>query len=156
MKQKTDVSCVLLSGALSEQVPTSAMFSQWVQQVIDHQGKFFQVSIEVVNEDFSRQLNNDYRGKDKPTNVLSFPLDIPAELEQDLIGDLAICSNVVEQEALEQNKPLMHHWAHMTIHGTLHLLGYDHIDDEEAEQMEALEIKLLKGLNIANPYGDGL
>ncbi len=154
MKQKVDEPSVLLSSEVAEHVPTVAMFCEWVELVINHHGQFFQVSIEVVDEAFSQQLNNDYRGKNKPTNVLSFPLDLPAEIEHDLIGDLAICSSVVNNEALQQGKPLMHHWAHMTIHGTLHLLGYDHINDDEAEEMEALEINLLKQLNIANPYED--
>ncbi|MCB1605300.1 MAG: rRNA maturation RNase YbeY, partial [Xanthomonadales bacterium] len=87
-----------------------------------------------------------------PTNVLSFPLELPECVESELIGDLAICADVVEKEALEQNKPLLNHWAHMTIHGCLHLLGYDHVDEQEAEEMESLEVKLLAKLNIPNPY----
>lgn len=105
-----------------------------------------------MNSEESQSLNSQYRGKDKPTNVLSFPFEVPDGIELDLLGDLIICADVVEKEAQEQDKPLLHHWAHMVIHGTLHLLGYDHISDDEAEEMEALEIKLLAHLSIPDPY----
>ncbi|MGL5337628.1 MAG: rRNA maturation RNase YbeY, partial [Aeromonas veronii] len=93
-----------------------------------------------------------YRGKDKPTNVLSFPFEAPPGLELPLLGDLVICRQVVEREAEEQGKPLMAHWAHMVVHGSLHLLGYDHIEDEEAEEMEALERDIMQELGFADPY----
>ena len=136
----------------SESAPEESYFSLWVETVIEEHGKFFEVSIEIVDEQTSQELNNTYRHKDKPTNVLSFPLELPECVESELIGDLAICADVVEKEALEQNKPLLNHWAHMTIHGCLHLLGYDHVDEQEAEEMESLEVKLLAKLNIPNPY----
>jgi probable rRNA maturation factor len=91
---------------------------------------------------------------DKPTNVLSFPFESPPEVKLDLLGDLVICAEVVEQEAQQQNKNLMHHWAHMIVHGTLHLLGYDHVEDSDAQQMEALEITILAKLAIDDPYQD--
>ncbi|MEE4244633.1 MAG: rRNA maturation RNase YbeY, partial [Kangiellaceae bacterium] len=96
--------------------------------------------------------NSQYRQKDKPTNVLSFAADIPNYIESDLLGDLAICAVVVEQEALVQNKKLSDHWAHLTVHGCLHLLGYDHIEDSDAEKMEALEVTALRKLGIDDPY----
>jgi len=93
-----------------------------------------------------------YRGKDRPTNVLSFPFECPDEVELLLLGDLVICRQVVEREAIEQEKPLMAHWAHMIVHGSLHLLGYDHIEDDEAEEMESLETEIMQGLGFADPY----
>ena len=106
----------------------------------------------VVSETVSQTLNDQYRGKNKPTNVLSFPAEIPEFVESELIGDMVICAPLVQKEAEQQNKSLQDHWAHLTIHGCLHLLGFDHIEDEEAEQMEAIEIKVLQQLGIANPY----
>ncbi len=143
---------VLLNNATETSVPSIDQFNTWVNAVIQQHGSYFQVSIEIVDKETSQDLNNTYRGKAKPTNVLSFPLELPEFVKEDLIGDLAICAQVVEQEALEQNKPIFSHWAHLTIHGTLHLLGFDHIDDVEAKEMEALEIKLLNQLDIENPY----
>lgn len=116
-----------------------------------------EVVIRIVDEDESRELNHQYRGKNKSTNVLSFPMELPQELaavaDENMLGDLVICAPVVAREAAEQNKPLQHHWAHMVIHGMLHLQGHDHIEDDEAAEMESLEIKLLQQLGIANPYG---
>jgi probable rRNA maturation factor len=108
--------------------------------------------IRVVDKDESQQLNRDFRKKDKPTNVLSFPYEmIPGE-ENYLLGDLAICADIILKEASEQNKMPHAHWAHMIIHGTLHLLGYDHIEEKEAQAMEQLEIKIMALLDFSNPY----
>ncbi len=111
-----------------------------------------QVSIRIVDEAESQQLNSSYRGKDRPTNVLSFPMQLPEELDLPMQGDLVICAPVVEREAREQHKTSRAHWAHMVIHGMLHLQGYDHIEDDEAQHMERLEIELLQQLGFANPY----
>jgi len=111
-----------------------------------------EVTLRLVDEDESRQLNHQYRGKDKPTNVLSFPFEAPAGITVPLAGDLVICAPVVAREAIEQNKTPEAHWAHMVIHGMLHLQGYDHIEDADAEVMEALEIRLLADLGYNNPY----
>lgn len=115
-----------------------------------------ELTIRVVDETESQALNNEYRGKDKPTNVLSFPFEWPEGLPADaltpMLGDLAICAAVVQHEAQQQHKSADAHWAHMIIHGVLHLLGYDHIEDADAETMETLEIELLAGLGYANPY----
>lgn len=100
----------------------------------------------------SHSLNLTYRGKDKPTNVLSFPFEVPPGMEMSLLGDLVICRQVVEKEAQEQGKPLEAHWAHMVVHGSLHLLGYDHIEDDEAEEMEALETEIMLALGYEDPY----
>jgi probable rRNA maturation factor len=113
------------------------------------------VTIRIVDEVESNDLNLTYRGKDKPTNVLSFPFECPPGVEDfPLLGDLIICRQVVEQEASEQQKTLESHWAHMVIHGSLHLLGYDHIEDDEAEEMEALEKEFMHTLNFPDPYKD--
>lgn len=132
--------------------PDSAQFQIWLNQVAEKLNVDGEICIKIVDEIESQDLNHTYRNKDKPTNVLSFSADLPDFVESDYLGDLAICASVVEQEAMEQNKILTHHWAHMSIHGMLHLLGYDHIEDEEAEEMEALETEILSGLGIADPY----
>jgi probable rRNA maturation factor len=113
-----------------------------------------EVSVYIVDEAESQTLNHEYRNQNKPTNVLSFPADIPAELGIPLLGDLVICAPVVEREALEQGKTEAAHWAHMLAHGTLHLLGYDHINDTDAELMEALETRILGGLGFPAPYAE--
>lgn len=111
-----------------------------------------EVTIRIVASDESAALNSQYRGKSGPTNVLSFPFEAPAGITVPLAGDLIICASVVEKEAAEQQKTLTEHWAHMVVHGMLHLQGYDHIDDDDAEVMEALEIRLLGQLGFSNPY----
>ncbi|WP_130803379.1 rRNA maturation RNase YbeY [Acinetobacter ihumii] len=116
-----------------------------------------EIGIACVDNEDSHRLNLEYRGKDKPTNVLSFPSDIPEEvlplLDARPLGDLVICIPVVLQEAIEQNKTAHDHFMHMLVHGTLHLLGYDHeLSDEDAEEMEALEIEILAKLGLDNPY----
>ena len=116
-----------------------------------------EIGIACVDNDESHKLNLQYRQKDKPTNVLSFPSDLPDEMAQILdtfpIGDLVICIPVVLQEAIEQEKTPIEHFTHMLVHGTLHLMGYDHeTSDEDAEEMEALEIEILKKLGFDNPY----
>jgi probable rRNA maturation factor len=111
-----------------------------------------ELTVRIVGPEEIRALNRDYRGKDKPTNVLSFPADIPDHIDLPLLGDLIVCADVVRNEAAEQHKSTQDHWAHMVIHGTLHLLGFDHIDDDEAQEMELLEISILQQLGIDNPY----
>ncbi len=134
------------------ELPDTRAFTVWASAALAGLRETAELSIRLVDEAESQALNGQYRGKDAPTNVLSFPADLPPELELPLLGDLVICKQLVEREAVEQNKPIMHHWAHLVIHGTLHLLGFDHIDDDEAEEMEAREIALLKQLDIPNPY----
>jgi len=118
------------------------------------------LAINVVDESASQVLNRDFRQKDKPTNVLSFPMDMPdlpmdiPEMidEMNILGDLAICADIVAREAKEQKKALNAHWAHMVIHGVLHLQGYDHINDRDAEEMETLEREILSKLGYPDPY----
>jgi len=137
-------------------LPTVEDFQRWADIALCDDGDA-EVTIRIVDEAESRELNHQYRGKNKSTNVLSFPMELPEELatavDEIMLGDLVICAPVVAREAAEQNKSLLHHWAHMVIHGMLHLQGYDHIEDDEAEEMESLEIKLLQQLGIENPYG---
>jgi|GEM_PF-287529 len=116
--------------------------------------EIFEVTLRIVDLVESRQLNSDYRNKDKPTNVLSFPFEAPEHIEMPFLGDLVVCAAVVEQEAKEQDKQVTNHWAHLCVHGLLHLLGYDHIDEEEAQEMEGLETAILAKLNIDDPYQD--
>jgi probable rRNA maturation factor len=133
-------------------LPTEADFVRWVETVLQQQKSEGEICIRLVTPEESRELNHDYRGKDQPTNVLSFPFDVPPGIPVTLLGDLVICAEVVAREAEEQHKSLLDHWAHMVVHGTLHLLGFDHINDDEAEAMEALERALLARLDIADPY----
>jgi len=133
-------------------LPTQAEFETWVRTAVGQTMPEVELTIRIVEVAESQLLNLTYRGKDKPTNVLSFPFEAPPEVELPLLGDLVICAHVVEQEAIEQNKPLNAHWAHMVIHGCLHLLGYDHIIDQEADEMESLETQLVEGLGFTNPY----
>ena len=136
----------------NSQLPSQAEFELWVRTALGNTMDEAELTIRIVDSSESQMLNNTYRGKDKPTNVLSFPFEAPPEIELPLLGDLVICAAVVENEALEQNKPLQAHWAHMVVHGCLHLLGYDHIDDIEAEEMESLETQLIEGLGFTDPY----
>ncbi|WP_339664986.1 rRNA maturation RNase YbeY [uncultured Pseudomonas sp.] len=133
--------------------PDDDSFLRWVGLALGA-GTDRELTIRLVDEDEGRSLNHTYRGRDYATNVLSFPADLPPELDLPLLGDLVVCAPVVAREATEQGKPLNAHWAHMVIHGCLHLLGYDHIDDTEADEMETLERELLAKLSIADPYLD--
>ncbi len=134
-------------------LPTEAQFQQWLEASILPFQDVAEVTVRIVDEAESQQLNFEYREKDKPTNVLSFPFELPPGVEElPLLGDLVICAQVVAAEAQEQGKELHHHWAHMVVHGCLHLLGFDHINDADAEEMEAEEILILQQLGIKNPY----
>lgn len=134
-------------------IPSEAQFQQWLDAAVTPFQDNAEVTIRIVDEAESQQLNFDYREKDKPTNVLSFPFQQPPGIEElPLLGDLVICAQVVEREANEQNKPLAAHWAHMVVHGCLHLLGFDHITEDEAQEMEAEEIQILADLGFPNPY----
>lgn len=133
-------------------LPTEAQLQQWLESAITLFQPQAEVTIRIVESAESQQLNRDYRGKDKPTNVLSFPFEAPPGIEIDLLGDLIICKQVVEAEAKEQNKSLSAHWAHMVVHGSLHLLGYDHIDDDEADEMESIETEIMQKLGFEDPY----
>ncbi|HET8899666.1 MAG TPA: rRNA maturation RNase YbeY [Rhodanobacteraceae bacterium] len=135
-------------------IPASTSFQRWGQAAL-HAAKrrgATELSIRLVDTDEGRELNRHYRGKDYATNVLSFPVELPPGVKSPLIGDLVICAPVVAREALEQGKTTRNHYAHLTIHGVLHLLGFDHIEPAEAERMEALETRILASLGIDDPY----
>jgi probable rRNA maturation factor len=132
-------------------LPGTEQFETWVSLALEgHPG--CELTLRLVDEEESRQLNSRYRGKDQPTNVLSFPADLPAGIEPPLLGDIVICAPLVGKEAEAQNKSPQSHWAHLVIHGVLHLLGHDHQVEEEAAEMESLEVDLLASIAIANPY----
>lgn len=132
-------------------LPSDAQFKLWVRTALRGL-EAAELTIRIVDREESREFNRRYRGKDAPTNVLSFPADLPAEVEVNLLGDILICAPLVAEEAREQGKAEQAHWAHLTIHGVLHLLGHDHQEVVDAELMEGIEIALLESLGIANPY----
>lgn len=136
--------------------PDQQLFQQWVNAALDGIQADAELSMRIVDEDEMTKLNSQFRDQDKSTNVLSFPAEIPAGLSEQLginpLGDIAICSTVIEREAHEQGKSLEAHYAHMSVHGALHLIGYDHIDQDEADAMEAKEVQILKQLGYSNPY----
>lgn len=141
----------------ADNLPTLEQFTHWVQTALAFEAQTdnfpeTEMTIRIVDEAESYELNLTYRGKDKPTNVLSFPFDVPEGIELPLLGDLVICRQVMEREAAEQQISLESHWAHLAVHGTLHLLGYDHIEDEEAEEMEGLESEIMQKLGFEDPY----
>lgn len=141
-----------LACADNSGLPDEATFQHWLEGVLPQFQEEAEVTIRLVDEAESNELNLTYRGMDKPTNVLSFPFEAPPGIELPLLGDLVICRQVVEREAVEQGKALEAHWAHMVVHGSLHLLGYDHIEDDEAEEMESLETEIMHGLGYPDPY----
>lgn len=133
-------------------LPTRDQFRRWVDAALRPVESDSEIVIRIVDEAESAQLNQQYRRKSGPTNILSFPFEAPPGPQLNLLGDLVVCAPVVAREALQQHKKLQDHWAHIIVHGVLHLLGYDHIEDKDAERMESLEINILQQLNIQNPY----
>jgi probable rRNA maturation factor len=135
-------------------IPRADSFRRWVEAALTvaRRRRASELSLLLVDTDEGRAYNRDYRSRDYATNVLSFPADLPPGVRTPLLGDLIVCAPVVAREAAEQGKALRDHYAHMTVHGVLHLLGYDHLVDAEAERMEALERRALAGLGIADPY----
>lgn len=141
-----------LQQAVDTLHPDLTQFQVWTEAALQDVDEDCELSIRIVDVAESQQLNRDYRGIDKPTNVLSFPFESPVPLQPRLLGDLVICAPVVAREAAQQGKSEWQHWAHLTVHGCLHLLGYDHINDDDAAVMEANEINILRQFNIENPY----
>jgi probable rRNA maturation factor len=144
-------------------IPKQQDMQLWLDTLLSQQQlNKKEITVRIVDEAEIQQLNQQYRGKDKPTNVLSFPFEMPelvmpdgVHLDKsmcDFIGDIVICTQIVKLESQQQNKHLDHHWAHMLIHGTLHLLGYDHIEEQDADEMEGVEIAILQKLGIDDPY----
>ena len=146
-------------AADDESIPTADVIAIWVNRAIDAAGSAsnMEVSVRVVDADEMQQLNSEFRDQDKPTNVLSFPAGdlagLPDEAQRPL-GDIVVCAAVVADEAQQQGKTQSDHWAHMIVHGTLHLLGFDHESDSDAIEMESLEIRIMTDHGIASPYGE--
>lgn len=141
-------------GLSAAGIPRADSFRRWAAAAlaIARRRRASELSIHLVDAAEGRELNRHYRERDYATNVLSFPADLPPGVRLPLLGDLIICAPVIAREAAEQGKPLRHHYAHMTVHGVLHLLGHDHLLDADAERMEALERRALAGLGIPDPY----
>ena len=140
-------------------IPSATSFRKWVAAALAGRIREADLAIRIVDAREGRALNRHYRGKDYATNVLSFPAELPEGLPEGvrlpLLGDLVLCAPVIAREAREQGKPLNAHYAHLTVHGALHLLGWDHADPREAECMEALEREILAGMGLPDPYRDG-
>lgn len=138
-----------------EDMPSVQTLTLWAQTALNEGGrdKDSEITLRMVESEEIHELNKTYRHVDKPTNILSFPFELPEGIDDmPLLGDLVVCRDVLVKEAKEQQKTLEEHFCHLIIHGCLHLIGYDHIEDDEAEQMEALEIKALAKLGYSNPY----
>ncbi|AMC36591.1 rRNA maturation RNase YbeY [Janthinobacterium sp. B9-8] len=137
-------------------LPDTAQFQAWAQAALLPEVATAEITFRIVDTEEGQQLNRDYRGKDYATNVLTFTFDddMPDVPDLPLLGDIVFCAQVVEKEALEQNISLSDHYAHLTIHGVLHLQGYDHLEEDEALEMEALETRLLASLGISDPYSE--
>ena len=137
-------------------IPAATSFRRWVAAALAGRIREADLAIRIVDEKEGRSLNHHYRGKDYATNVLSFPAELPEGLPKGvklpLLGDLVMCSPVIAREAREQGKPLRAHYAHLTVHGALHLLGWDHEDAREADAMEQLERQILAGIGLPDPY----
>lgn len=144
----------LIDEAAADNTPSEADFRRWIWQAAKSRYRHAEIGLLLAGEEDARRYNRDYRGKDYATNVLSFVHgeDPCSDGTDTLRGDLVICPQVVAREAAEQGKSLHAHFAHLTLHGTLHLMGYDHTEDAEAEIMEAVEIRLMHQLAFANPY----
>ena len=137
--------------AEEEDIPDAALVQQWAEKACLCDDQVI-TSVQIVSKDEMHELNNTWRGKNRPTNVLSFPMQSPDEVDPKILGDLVLCADVINTEARQQHKPDQAHWAHMVVHGMLHLQGYDHIDEHQADEMEALEIRILDQLGFDNPY----
>lgn len=137
----------------AQTLPHPAQFREWIGNTLDERFDNVELTIRLVDVEEMTELNETYRKKHGPTNVLSFPAEMHHDLDYPVLGDVIICAPIVEQEANAGNIDLLAHWAHMVVHGTLHLLGYDHIRKAEAEEMEELETRIMTELGYPAPYG---
>jgi probable rRNA maturation factor len=152
-RQSTSLDLDVQYASALPDVPTEVQFRHWVEAALAGRRERAALSVRLVGGDEGAELNGRFRGRRGPTNVLSFPFESPPGFpESDLLGDLVICAPVVAREAREQGKRLQAHWAHMLVHGVLHLLGYDHLDAEEAARMEEQETRILSELGFPDPY----
>ena len=140
------------NACAATEVPADTALQQWATAALTGLRQRAEIAIRIVDETESAALNRDYRQKHYATNVLSFPSELPESCEPPILGDLAICAAVVAREAQEQHKSLAAHWAHMVVHGVLHLLGHDHRHDREARRMERAEVEILRAFGYQNPY----
>ncbi|SFV84272.1 Metal-dependent hydrolase YbeY, involved in rRNA and/or ribosome maturation and assembly [hydrothermal vent metagenome] len=148
-----NLTMVVIQNSIKDDSINEESLANTLQQVISNLDKGeSELLIRIVSKDEIQSLNKTYRHQDKPTNVLSFPSDLPIEIDESILGDVVICTDVVASEAKAQNKTFEHHLIHMAIHGTLHLLGYDHVEESDANKMESLEIEILEKIEISNPY----
>ncbi len=133
-------------------LPAAASFRKWIAAAL--QGRILRadLALRIVDEREGKCLNRHYRGKNSATNVLSFPAELPKGVKLPLLGDIVLCAPVIAREAREQEKPLAAHYAHLTVHGVLHLLGFDHDDPRDADAMEAIEREILAGIGLPDPY----
>lgn len=145
---------VIQDAATQASFPTPKEFKHWAKTVLQPKIPAAEITLRIVDKEEIRELNNRYRHKDKPTNVLSFPFEMLAgvKLKTPILGDIVICADIIKEEALAQHKTETAHWAHMVVHGILHLLGFDHENEADAEKMEQEEITILKSLGFPNPY----
>lgn len=141
------------NSVASDDVPSKGEFSAWAEAaLVGDAGTERELTIRIVDEHECAHLNKTYRGKEGPTNVLSFTHEDPPGVQTNILGDLVICAPIIRREAAEQNKELLAHWAHMVVHGVMHLQGHDHEQTDQAEKMEAIETKVLTGLGFDKPY----
>lgn len=148
---------IIQQAAERVEAPSASSLQTWAETALRTEIDHAELTIRIVDTKEMTELNTTYRHKNGPTNVLAFPFTIPDEIPLDvpILGDIVICAEIVNREAKEQNKSQNAHWAHIIVHGTLHLLGYDHVLDQEAKEMESLEIEIMQHLGFANPYEAG-
>ena len=132
-------------------LPTTTQIHQWAKPCLPEPFNS-ELYIRITDNEQMQALNQRFRKKASPTNVLAFPAELPNGVPYSILGDIVLCAPVINQQAQEQNKPNMAHWAHMIVHGILHLRGYDHKHHEQSQQMESLEITHLQSLGFDNPY----
>ena len=153
-----DIQIALTDTLVGEKVPSECQLEQWARLAYYHVNSRKslsdnnEVTLRLVDAAEIQELNERYRGKNKPTNVLSFPFEVPEGVDMELLGDIVICHQVVIAEAESQGKSAYQHYAHMVTHGILHLCGYDHQEPGEADEMESLEIDILSSIDLPNPY----
>jgi probable rRNA maturation factor len=147
-----EIAVAVSYGVPEDGLPPPERFRDWVAAAVGRQRAQAEVSVRIVDAAEGQELNRRYRHRDYATNVLSFPADLPPELGLPLLGDLVLCAPVIAREAQAQRKPAEQHWAHLTVHGTLHLLGHDHETPAEAREMESLEVQVLERIGIPDPY----